>query len=722
MHTRSRVRRVGPVLAAMLLLPLLAAVGAATQAGAAPSQIPTPFTAVGSGGILALNDTAAEPTTLPVPHPAREAECQDGIDNESGERISGGAIVPALDGLIDNGTDPQCSTTTDASELAASYSGLVANPQPKEATVFAGTRSGNTVSTTSRVFPKGYLGAATTDTVTAWWVVQAELSISATSGQSFADGSGNLTVNGSVVAKFARQSCSGFLCFGAPNNGTCANDTGSPGVINFTTETSGALTGQRYDDYTKTMVLVSDGFTIPGVNSSAICDVLESTLGLGQPNNQAAIALSFNDTTGCGTSPVFNTGALCWEPVLDASAPATAAPGDTVTLDGSLSYDPGYGGEFAGTGATLTYAELTTYTWTQVSGPAAAPVQTGKNADVTFPSAGVYQYQLSGTGNPHYPDPTAETVTITVSAPSGDISGTVSDGGGAVSGIVMSLYPNSGSGRLATTTTDGSGNYAFTGLDAGSYKVRAFDSTGAHTTIWYDGQEDWASGADIVVTGGNVTDADFSLVASGVLWGRLLDSFTGDRAAGVQVQLYDVDGSFVGTATTGTAGYYQFPRLPASTYLVRVNDPAYVVEWFKGQQFAANAQPVTVTAGGTVVLNGADDEFVTPVGTPELSGNVDDGVNPIAGAAVRVYTANGLVGTTTTDGSGNWSYGGINPGTTYYVRFGAGGFQNNWWDNAGPLFDNCAGQPPGCVPTITFADPIVFSGTALTNIDGTLVV
>ncbi|MGW9685329.1 SdrD B-like domain-containing protein [Flagellimonas sp. 2504JD1-5] len=67
----------------------------------------------------------------------------------------------------------------------------------------------------------------------------------------------------------------------------------------------------------------------------------------------------------------------------------------------------------------------------------------------------------------------------------GSIIGTASaDGGNVVSGITVKLY-NDKAALLNSTTTDGEGNFSFTGLEAGNYYVGATITVG--DVVWDSG-------------------------------------------------------------------------------------------------------------------------------------------------------------------------------------------------------------------------------------------
>jgi hypothetical protein len=99
----------------------------------------------------------------------------------------------------------------------------------------------------------------------------------------------------------------------------------------------------------------------------------------------------------------------------------------------------------------------------------------------------------------------------------------------------------------ATATTDGSGNYSFTGLANGSYTVMP---TKAGYTFS-------PASAPVTVSGGSVTGTNFSAryTISGVV----------TRTGGVTMNL---TGGAIATTTTGVGGAYSFGGLAPGSYTV----------------------------------------------------------------------------------------------------------------------------------------------------------
>ncbi len=205
---------------------------------------------------------------------------------------------------------------------------------------------------------------------------------------------------------------------------------------------------------------------------------------------------------------------------------------------------------------------------------------------------------------------------------------------GAVSGSVLSGVTVTMSGSASrTTTTDASGNFAFTGLTNGSYGVApsltgySFSPTSRVATV---------NGADVTAV---------NFVASGIVGPTYAISGTvsGAVAAGVTVTL---GGAASGTAVTDSSGAFAFASLANGNYTVT---PALA-----GYSFA----PVNAS----VTVNGADvtgRNFVASVVTHGISGAVSGAV--VAGVTVTLTGAASR--TTATDGSGNYAFTGLSGGS-----------------------------------------------------------
>ncbi|RBP51021.1 SdrD B-like domain-containing protein [Arenicella xantha] len=248
---------------------------------------------------------------------------------------------------------------------------------------------------------------------------------------------------------------------------------------------------------------------------------------------------------------------------------------------------------------------------------------------------------------------------------------------------------------LATTVTDSSGDYSFSGVADGDYVVAVTDQ--ASLLSGYD----LTSGLDalsVSVAGADVSDVDFGYIndeVTGSISGELFvdaanaggttNGLADDpelNLSGMTVYLCTspiasppcdpTDPEFVASTQTDANGEYIFPDLVAGEYLVDAN-PADIPA---GLDLTVDPQAVLLSEGERVTE--VDVGYEPSVGDGILSGfmwvDVDnDGVHdageaPIAGVTVNIYdssTATGanpqgdIILTTTTNADGSWIISGI---------------------------------------------------------------
>ncbi|HEX4497346.1 MAG TPA: SdrD B-like domain-containing protein, partial [Thermoanaerobaculia bacterium] len=162
-----------------------------------------------------------------------------------------------------------------------------------------------------------------------------------------------------------------------------------------------------------------------------------------------------------------------------------------------------------------------------------------------------------------------------------DGDGTQDSSEAGISGVTVQLL-NSGGTVIATTTTNSSGNYTFSGLAAGTYKVKIVTTSLPASSIQtydLDGLST-ANVATVVLTTASRTDVDFGYRTNCTLsiGDRVWDDADGDGHQdssesginGVTVQLLNSAGTVIATTTTSGNGNYTFSSLNAATYTVKI--------------------------------------------------------------------------------------------------------------------------------------------------------
>jgi protocatechuate 3,4-dioxygenase beta subunit len=250
---------------------------------------------------------------------------------------------------------------------------------------------------------------------------------------------------------------------------------------------------------------------------------------------------------------------------------------------------------------------------------------------------------------------------------------------------------------LATTTTDSSGAYAFTGLTPGSYKVQFVQPTGFTPTT--ANHEDDSTDSDAVdgVTGAytlasgevnNTIDAGFfgcGLIGDFV-WEDLNANGQQDAGEpgidGVTVNLYDSNGNLLGTRTTHDGGTYHFTALRPGTYQVEFVAPTgYVASPATVGDSGSDSNAVNGRSGDITLVSCQQDHTIdagfyqfAALGDfvwhdLNANGQQDSDEPGIADVTVTLLDGSGNVaGTTTTNSSGAYSFTGLVPGS-YSVQF-----------------------------------------------------
>lgn len=289
--------------------------------------------------------------------------------------------------------------------------------------------------------------------------------------------------------------------------------------------------------------------------------------------------------------------------------------GVTVSLSNGASQTTGTDGRFAFAGI-----DGGTYT-VSISGFA---------ADATF----------SSTSQPATIASQGQTVTVNFSGTyvrTASILGSVTVEGDGQGGLAVRLSGMSD----ASTTTDASGQYAFTGLRAGAYEVEisGFDADAV-------GFSSTSKGTTVGVGETEVLSFDGTYLRTAGIVGRV--SIEGDGLAGVTVSL---SGSESRTATTDQAGQYAFNELRAGTYQVGIS--GFDADDY---EFSTTSKSVTVALGRTenVPFDG------TLLRTAGISGRVS--VEGMALADVMVMLSGAASDTAMTNADGQYAFTGLAAG------------------------------------------------------------
>jgi hypothetical protein len=262
------------------------------------------------------------------------------------------------------------------------------------------------------------------------------------------------------------------------------------------------------------------------------------------------------------------------------------------------------------------YAQDRFYAWTSIS---AAPLH------VSGSSPGVFAYG-SGTTFPNGTWKGSNYWVDLVFIPAGatstySISGKVS--GSAATVTLSGTAP-------ASTTTDSSGNYSFSGLKNGSYTVTLSQSGYAFTP----------ASAPVSINGASIANVNFTASPSSTPTYSISGKVSGSAAT------VTLSGTASASTTTDSAGNYTFSGLKNGSYSVTPSQSGYV--------FTPASAPVSINGASIASVNFTASPSSTP--TYSISGNVS--------GSVATLTLSGTASaSTTTDSAGNYTFSGLKNGS-----------------------------------------------------------
>ncbi|MCK6394374.1 SdrD B-like domain-containing protein [Zoogloea sp.] len=314
-------------------------------------------------------------------------------------------------------------------------------------------------------------------------------------------------------------------------------------------------------------------------------------------------------------------------------------------------------------------------------------------------------------------------------------------GEAGIAGVTVKLLNSAGT-VLTTTTTDASGNYLFSGLPAGSYKVQVVTPTGyvittKDATVATDATDSDIDASGIsglyTLTGGsnNLTvDAGFYKARASLgdkVWCDADKDGIQDAgevgASGVTVKLLDASGTVVATTTTDTNGNYKFSNLNPGDYSVQVVAPTGYAFSAKdqGTNDGADSDVDTVTGkSGVVTLAAGENNVSLDAGIyfkpttgsigdrvwedMNYNGIQDAGEAGIKGVTVKLLNSAGtVVATTTTDASGNYLFSNLNAGNYKVQVVAPTGYYYTKQDQAGWNGTDSAVNSSGYTGTVALA-------------------
>lgn len=256
-----------------------------------------------------------------------------------------------------------------------------------------------------------------------------------------------------------------------------------------------------------------------------------------------------------------------------------------------------------------------------------------------------------------------------------------------------------------TDTTDGSGNYLFTGLSPNNYTVTVLNPpAGTQNTADPNGNGDSENSFTLYGTGGNL-EQDFGYFTPATVTGHLYLDTNGNGVQdtgepdlpNVDVQITDSNGNLQ-TVTSDANGDYSATVPPGSTQVkVDESDPEYPTGFIQTE----GTDPTTVTAIAGSSVSAGNDGYYQSGAIGDLifydndnSGTFNGGDTGIPNvtvtltppAGVDLGSGNGVAISTTTDSNGNYNFVGL-PDGNYTVTVTQPGSTNQTVD-PDPTLDN----------------------------------
>ncbi len=269
----------------------------------------------------------------------------------------------------------------------------------------------------------------------------------------------------------------------------------------------------------------------------------------------------------------------------------------------------------------------------------------------------------------------------------------------AMSGVTLELIDARGA-LVGSRSSSAAGAYNFSALAAGNYYLVSRGTPGfvdlAYPISSCPGSCNGLNGSAITVsTGATVASINLALATGGSISGTVRNSATNLPIPGATVQVYNATAVPVAQIATNPSGNYELSNVANGNFFVRTqNALGFVNEVYNNRACGGycdllNGNAVNIAGGVPVGLI----DFSLDAGG-SISGRITNASNSngIALAELQAIDVNGLIASrSTTNASGNYTLGGLQPGNYKLRTSNTAGFINQIYRTPAPL--SCSPSP-----------------------------
>ena len=270
----------------------------------------------------------------------------------------------------------------------------------------------------------------------------------------------------------------------------------------------------------------------------------------------------------------------------------------------------------------------------------------------------------------------------TQAADTPSLFGTVTDAasGAPVPGACVIVRQVTGLWELARACTGADGTYRVDGLSATTYRVEV--EADGFAPQWAPDEPNFRNSTGILVSGTTPTLLNLGLHDQVGTVRGLITNPEGRPAALATVYVKSTSTPWDANIATGVDGLFSLGGVPAGDYIVRLSHPELRSQYFDGKSAEADADVITVPAGGEVVVN---DQFLertaVAISLGTMRGTITDRVTgaPIAGARVTLLTPLlERVGEAVSDAAGEVSVADVPFNANFRAQVAAPGYALYW--------------------------------------------